>query len=61
MVTMDVVQRGKRGSDMKKKMGISVIITVILLIVLFAFSKNPIVSCNIEIPESYMGTILRNR
>ena len=42
---------------MKKKMGIGVIITVVLLIVLFAFSKNPIVSCNIEIPENYMEAI----
>lgn len=42
---------------MKKKMGIGVIITVDLLIVLFAFSKNPIVSCNIEIPENYMEAI----
>lgn len=57
MVTMDVVQRGESGSDMKKKMGIGVIITVVLLIVLFAFSKNPIVSCNIEIPESYMEAV----
>ena len=43
--------------DMKKKVGIGVIITVALLIVLFAFSKNPIVSCNIEIPESYMEAV----
>ena len=57
MVTLDGGQRGKRGSDMKKKMGIGVIITVVLLIVLFAFSKNPIVSCNIEIPESYMEAV----
>ena len=42
---------------MKKKMGIGVIITVVLLIVLFAFSKSPIVSCNIEIPENYMEAI----
>ena len=42
---------------MKKKIGIGVIITVALIIVLFAFSKHPIVSCNIEIPESYMEAV----
>ena len=42
---------------MKKRMGLGVIITVVFLFVLFAFSKNPIVSCNIEIPESYMEAV----
>jgi len=42
---------------MKKKIGVGVIITVVLIIMLFAFSHNPIVSCNIEIPESYMEAV----
>ena len=42
---------------MKKKIGIGVIITVVFIIVLVAFSKNPIVSCNIEIPENYMEAV----
>ena len=42
---------------MKKKIGMGIIITVVFIIVLFVFSKNPIVSCNIEIPESYMEAV----
>ena len=42
---------------MKKKIGIGVIFTVVLVIVLFAFSKNPIVSCDIEIPENYLEAV----
>ena len=42
---------------MKKKIRIGVIITVIFIIVLVAFSKNPIVSCKIEIPENYMEAV----
>lgn len=42
---------------MKKKISIGIIITAALIIVLFAFTKNPIVSCNIEIPESYMEAV----
>ena len=42
---------------MKRKMGIGVIITVVLIIVFFAFSKNPIVSCDIELPETYMEAV----
>ena len=42
---------------MKKKVGIGVIIIVVFIIALFAFSHNPIVSCNIEIPESYMEAV----
>ena len=34
-----------------------IIITVVFIIVLFVFSKNPIVSCNIEIPEPYMEAV----
>ncbi len=42
---------------MKKKIGMGVIITIVFIIVLFAFSNNPVVSCNIEIPESYMEAV----
>lgn len=42
---------------MKKKIGIGVIFTVVLAFVLFAISKNPIVSCDIEIPENYMEAV----
>lgn len=42
---------------MKKKIGVGVIITVVFIIILFAFSKNPIVSCNIEIPENYIEAV----
>lgn len=39
---------------MKKKIGIVVALIVVVAAVLFGLSQNPIVSCNIEIPESYM-------
>lgn len=39
---------------MKKKIGIAVVLTVAVIAVLFGFSKRPIVSCDIEIPESYL-------
>ena len=42
---------------MKKKISIGIIIAAALIIVLFVFTKNPIVSCNIEIPESYMEAV----
>ena len=42
---------------MKKKLGISILIVVIFIAVLFAFSKNPIVSCKIEIPQNYMEAV----
>ena len=42
---------------MKKKVGIGVIIIVVFIIALFAFSHNPIVSRNIEITESYMEAV----
>ena len=42
---------------MKKKLSIGAIIIVVFIIILFAFSKNPIVSCNIEIPENYMEAV----
>ena len=42
---------------MKKKIGIDVLIIVVFMIVLFTFSKNPIVSNNIEIPEFYMEAV----
>ena len=42
---------------MKRKIGIGVILTVFLMIVLFVFSRNPVVSSDIEIPVSYMEAV----
>lgn len=42
---------------MKRKIGIGVILAVFLMIVLFVFSRNPVVSSNIEIPEIYMEAV----
>ena len=42
---------------MKRKIGIGVILTVFLMIVLFVFSRNPVVSSDIEIPESYLEAV----
>jgi len=42
---------------MKRKIGIGVILTVFLMIVLFVFSRNPVVSSDIEIPEIYLEAV----
>ena len=42
---------------MKRKIGIGVILTVFLMIVLFVFSRNPVVSRDIEIPEIYLEAV----
>lgn len=42
---------------MKRKIGIGVILTVFLMIVFFVFSRNPVVSSDIEIPENYMEAV----
>lgn len=42
---------------MKKKVFIVAIVTVILVLGLSMFTSNPIVSCNIELPEGYLEAI----
>jgi len=42
---------------MKKKLGTGIVLIVMLIIVLFASSKSPIVSCDMEIPEAYMEAV----
>lgn len=42
---------------MKKKIGISIVIAVVFIVLLCAFPRNPVVSCNIEIPQGYMEAV----
>lgn len=39
---------------MKKKIGIAIGLLAVVIAALFLLFRNPIVSCNIEIPENYM-------
>ena len=42
---------------MKKKVSIGIVLILVLTIVIFAFYKSPIVSCKIEVPDSYMEAV----
>ena len=42
---------------MKKKLILTTVIFIALIIVMFIFSSNPIVSCKTEVPMNYMEAI----
>lgn len=42
---------------MKRKLGIAVILIAAVIVLLVSFNKNPIVSCDIEIPVAYMEAV----